>query len=174
MSKAPEPLIATQLAQQSKAASEPAPPVPAAVRVRQRTPVYGVWYSARATAHQRVVARHGTPVPRAYNAIRPRSGEVVTVAPPVEISEAPVHVEPETATTDRIEVRSGPLPQPPPLAPIILDPDADRGTRRARRRASRRVHAGQDVPRTSRLWGLLMSILLIAALTVTLLLIFGA
>ncbi len=172
MSRAPEPLIATQLAQPSKAASEPAAPAPAAVRGRQRTPVYGVWYSARATAHQRVVARHGTPVPRAYNAIRPRSGEVVTVAPPVEISDAPVHAEPQTATTDRIEVRSGPLPQPP-LAPIILDPDADRGTRR-RRRPSRRVDAGQDVPRTSRLWGLLMSILLIAALTVTLLLIFGA
>ena len=173
MSKAPEPLIATQLAQTSRAAAEPAAPVPATVRVRQRTPVYGVWYSARATAHQRVVARHGTPVPRAYNAIRPRSGEVVTVAPPMEISEAPVHGEPQTATADRIEVHSGPLP-PPPLAPIILDPAAGRGPRPARRRTSRRVDAGQDVPRRSRLWGLLMSILLIAALTVTLLLIFGA
>ncbi|HEU4797623.1 MAG TPA: hypothetical protein VFT63_01775, partial [bacterium] len=165
-----QPLIATQLAQPSEAATEPAP---STVRVRQRTPVYGVWYSARATAHQRVVARQGTPVPRAYSAIRPRSGEVVTIAPPVEISDAPVDAEPETVTVDRIEVSTGPLPQPP-RGPIIVEPDAGPGARRSPRRASRRIDAEQDVSRTSKLWGLLMTSLLIAALTIILLLIFRA
>jgi hypothetical protein len=167
------PIIVTRLA-----GREPSPEaVPAtAGAVRHRTPVYGILHASRGTAHQRVVARQGITVPRAYNAIRHRSGETVTVAPPVEISEAPIHdreamstpalLAPSSAVNGDVARTKPALHEQPTREEASGDP------RRSQQRASRRIDP-QGIGRQSRLWGLLMSILLIVAISVTLLLIFG-
>lgn len=142
-------------------------PAPTVV-VRRRTPVYSVWHSSRATAHQRVVERQGTTMPRAYSAIRQRSGEFVAVVGQVEAGETPIPVDREVAmavTVDQATVVPARSAAPNATA---FEPEPHR----TGRRSSRRVEA-HGVPRRSRLWGLLMSIILITAVTVTLLLIFG-
>ena len=167
------PIIVTRLA-----AREPSPEAApgTAVAVRHRTPVYGILHASRGTAHQRVVARQGITVPRAYHAIRHRSGESVTVAPPVEISEAPIH-DREAMTTPAIvasssSVKGDVAQMKPALHQQPRQEEATGDPRRSQRRAARRIDP-QGIGRQSRLWGLLMSILLIVAISVTLLLIFG-
>ena len=167
------PIIVTRLA-----GSDPSPEkAPAtSVAVRHRTPVYGILHASRGTGHQRVVARKGIIVPRAYNAIRHRGGEVVTVTAPMEMGEPPIQGHQVVSTTEGVApsgtangnaALTGPVHQEQPH-----EEPASAGPRRRGRRDSRRIDA-QGIGRQSRLWGLLMSILLIAAVTVTLLLIFG-
>lgn len=134
----------------------------ASVVVRRRTPVYGVWHSSRTTARQRVVAKEGTTVPRAYYAVRHRSGSFVAIVSTV----APLQAEAEIVRPVAAE--------PPAPAPPVLDvrppvePESE--PRRSRRRDARRVDA-PGVSRKRRLWDLLMAIVLIAALIMTVFLI---
>lgn len=138
----------------------PPPPSPPVV-VRRKTPVYEVWYSSRTTARQRVVAKEGTSVPRAYHAVRHRSGSFVAIATSA-VPDVPVQPAPEPAAP----VLQGPPPTTPAGPAGEIPADLVREPRRSRRRDPRRV-APAEPSRSRRLWDLLMAIILIAALIVT-------
>jgi hypothetical protein len=147
------------------AAPEPEPTAPPSepALVRRRTPAYGFWHSSRTTARQRAVATEGTSVPRAYNAVRRRSGSFVAAEPAATPSQAGGQPEPEMVPP----VVTGPLAQAPARPDVRAPEDLESQPRRSRRRDPRRVD-GAGASRSRRLWNLLMAIILIAALIVTL------
>ncbi len=140
------------------------PPAPPVV-VRRRTPVYGIWHSSRTTVRQRVVAKEGTSVPRAYHAIRHRSGSFVAIPAPAAPDDVPAQA-PEPAAP----VLQGPPPVTPAGPAGAISADRVSEPRRSRRRDPRRVESAGP-SRSRRLWDLLMAIILIAATIVTLFLI---
>jgi hypothetical protein len=109
-----------------------------------------------------VVSKEGAAVPRAYNAVRHRSGSfvaiVTTLTPSEAVQPAPEIVRPVAADPSALE----PAVHPKPV-PVDVEPEP----RRSRRRDPRRVDA-PGASRKRRLWDLLMAILLIAAVIVTL------
>lgn len=110
-----------------------------------------------------MVATEGTSVPRAYNAVRRRSGSFVAVEPAVTPSRTGGQPEPEMVTP----VVTGPLAQAPATPDVLAPGDLESQPRRSRRHDPRRVD-GAGTSRARRLWNLLMAIILIAALIVTL------
>jgi hypothetical protein len=120
-----------------------------------------VWRLSRSTARQRMVTREGAAWPRALGAVRTRSLEVPAIVQAVEVTPTVVHAEPAA-------------PVPPAIAPV--EParvwPAEEPRRDARRRAASRRIDQPEVSSAARLWGLLMSVIIITALTVILFLMF--
>lgn len=138
------------------------PPPSTPVVVRRRTPVYEIWHASRTTVRQRVVAKEGTTVPRAYHAVRHRSGSFVAIPTPAA-PEVPAQQAPEIPAP----VVQGPAAVTPAGPAGEIPTDLVTAPRRSRRRDPRRVEAAGP-SRSRRLVDLLMAIILIAALVVTL------
>jgi hypothetical protein len=120
-----------------------------------------VWRLSRSTARQRMVTREGAAWPRALGTVRTRSLEVPAIVQAVEVTPTVVHVEPAATV-------------PPAIAPVepVRGWPAEESGRDARRRASSRRIDQPEVSPAARLWGLLMSVIIITALTIILFLMF--
>ena len=155
-------------ADEGQSAVQPAPGA-----VKRKTPVYGVWFTTR--TRQRLVAKEGTAILRAYHAVRHRSGSFVAIEATEVREEVPVPTAPESVAVPQAPERAAPVLQVPvPPAPVGAAGDVPASLaderRRSRRHDSRRVQP-PGPSRSRRLWDLLMAIILITALIATLFLI---
>lgn len=138
------------------AAEEPSPVPAGATTTRRRTPVFGVLHASRGAAHQRKGPR---------KLIFPRTHGAARVADDKDPAQLPVASPNAEQEVDR------PIALEPAITPVLAEPRArafQPETQLPPRRVSRRV-TPQGTSKAGRLWGLLMSILLIVAITIALL-----
>ena len=155
-------------ARTEESAPSPAePPVSGAGRPRRRTPVYEMRQAARSIAHLRHAARGEVGVPpRSYGSVRPRVRREAAPTPVPPAPEAPVTVRAAPETVEPAAER--PVSQESAAAPSDLHRAAQAALRTRRTAGPDRRVQGER-----RLWGLLATAVLIAAIALLLFVIFG-